>query len=192
MTNSITITETNNTISVTNTPNQITVYDGAEPGPSYVDPSYSNQYGSGNRLSVLKNRMFVGSFGGSILPIYAAGGYYFDGDFSALGYPSNGADITGDQISFDFTGLVSPTFKITEMKFYFGGTMNCGTWKPQELREGVWADIGASFVLGASNPTVIDCSSSTGSSMFRLLGVSGTSSWDQYWQEIEFKIGAEA
>jgi hypothetical protein len=194
MTNTVSLSNTGNTVTVNRTGYTIAIYDGAIPvaATTYATPAYANQYGSGNRVAAFLNRMLVGNFGGAILPQYAVSGYFFDGDTTTnCGYSTNGAAVADDIILLDFTGLAADTFKITEMKFYFSGTMNCGTWKPQELIDGVWTDIGASFVLGASNPTVIDCSSSTGSYMFRLLGVSGTASWDASWREIEFKIGAQ-
>jgi hypothetical protein len=193
MSNTITVTSTSNSISVTNTPNQITVYDGAEPGPSYVTPSYSNQYGSGDRQAVLSGCMRVPSSIGSGVSSGAQTGQYFNGAYTNFGYADNGANLsTSDRILFNFTGLASVTFKITEMTIYFDTTMNCGVWRPMELRDNEWVAIGANFTLGSSATQAIDCSSSTGAAFFCWEAVSGTTSYDANWREIEFKIGAEA
>jgi hypothetical protein len=193
MSNTITVTSTSNSISVTNTPNQITVYDGAEPGPSYVDPSYLNQYGSGDRQVALTGCMRVPNAIGSGVSNGAQTGQYFNGAQTNFGYADNGSALTvGSRILFDLTGLASPTFKITEMTIYFDTTMTCGVWRPMELRDNEWVAIGANFTLGSSATQVIDCSSSTGAAFFCWEVVSGTTSWDANWREIEFKIGAEA
>jgi len=193
MTNTISITSSPNTITVTSTPNQITVYDGAEPGPTYVDPSYDNTYGSGDRQVALTGCMRVPSAIGAGVSLGAQTGMYFNGSQTNFGYADNNSALTvGSRILFDFTGLASPTFKITEMTIYFDTTMTCGVWRPRELINNEWVTIGANFTLGSSATQVIDCSSSTGAAFFCWEVVSGTTSWDANWREINFKIGAEA
>jgi hypothetical protein len=130
---------------------------------------------------------------GAGIALGAGNGWYFDGSYSNFGYADNNAALTvGSRILFDFTGLASPTFKITEMKIYFDTTMTCGVWRPMELINNEWSVIGANFTLGSSATQTIDCSSSTGAAFFCWEVVSGSTSWDANWREIEFKIGAEA
>jgi hypothetical protein len=186
----ISITNSPNSISVTNTPNQITVYDGLlQTIVYYTFPSYTHTLGSGNRPSLTGLCTATGAWADSFFIASLESSVMFDGDTGTNGhYPVNEANVAGCTLEFDFSTL--GTYLITEMKFYYSGAVGNGTWKVQGWDGSAWVDIGSSFTLGTPATQTIDLSTNTtGYTKYRLLGISGTSSWFSYWREFEFKIG---
>ena len=163
---------------------------GGEVVITYETPSYLNRDGSGNRNT---SGVVFSTSGASpmwgLVGTNATAGYFRDGDFSNIGgYCNNGIDVAGEWMEFDFTTLRL----VTEAKFYFSDPFDCGTFKWQAWDGIAWVDLeaGATFVLGASATQTVSLSSNeTGYRKYRILGVSGTSSWGAYWREVEFKIG---
>jgi peptidoglycan/xylan/chitin deacetylase (PgdA/CDA1 family) len=157
----------------------------------YETPSYNNRDGSGNRTAGSGSGITMLTSGAS--PMWGLVGsnapgesYFLDGDYNNLGgYTNNTISVVDEWFEFDFTTLRL----ITEMKIYFSGTMNCGTFQTQGWTGSVWVNIGDTFVMGAAATQTIDLSmNETGYTKYRWLGISGTSSWNAYWQEIEFEI----
>jgi len=102
-------------------------------------------------------------------------------------YWNSGEAITGKYIKFDLGSNVV----IDEAKWYqASGTQTHGDWKWQgSTNNSDWTDIGSSFTLGGALQTQTELNGNTTEyRYYRLLGVSGTSSYQPTLTEIEFKI----
>lgn len=99
----------------------------------------------------------------------------------------NAASATGCWIRFDF----GSDKIIDEARYYQTGSQSQGFWKWQGSADAsTWADIGSSFELGAMTlqlHTELHVNT-TAYRYYRLLGLSGTTTWDPFVTEIEFSV----
>ena len=162
-------------------------------GVSYVEPSYANPYGSGDRLAAmagLASGTVTGANIWGVMDAFFAAGSLFDGAQDNLGYFNpNGTAVAGARLIIDLSTL-GTSFKVTALKFYFAATMTAGVWKPIAFINGAWVDAGNNFNLGASatQEVVMDA---TGCTKVGIEGVSETCSWDAQFREIDIKLGAQ-
>jgi hypothetical protein len=161
---------------------------------SYEVPSYSHALGSGQR-----NELYAYLSTSGAAPMWGlidtnkAAGYAFDNDRASntWGYTNNTVAVANEWLEIDFSSQASPTYKADKIKFYFSGIFNCGVWKAQAYISGAWVDVASIAQLGASATQEIDLTGAIGFTKLRILGVSGNSSWDAYWREVEFSIGGQ-
>ena len=163
---------------------------------TYETPSYEHALGSGNRyLSYFEGKLSTSGEAPmwGIISSTLSGGYACDGLFAnTWGYTNNVVAVADEWMEFDFTGLASPTYKMEAFKLHFSGALVSGpVFKSKLLINGVWVDASANFNLAESAEQEIIQTVTDGLTKWRLYGVSGNSSWDVYWQEIEFKIGGQ-
>ena len=100
----------------------------------------------------------------------------------------NNVSIAGEYVQFDFGSGVS--MLVTEATYYQSDTSNQGTWKWQGSELAIsWTDIGSSFTLGgATSQTHTQLNgNTTGYRYYRMLGVSGSTTFNPWVEEIEFK-----
>ena len=162
----------------------------ATAGERYETPAYANTLGSGDRVAAMTGH--VSTSGATMWGNIQSNPYmlwHFDGDTSnAGGYTNDGIAVANEWYEWD---LVTKHL-ITEIKFYFSAAAaTCGVWRIQGYN-GSWVNIGNTFTLGTGLTQTVDLSANaTGYTKYRMLGVSGNSSFNlYYWAEIEFKIGA--
>jgi hypothetical protein len=111
-----------------------------------------------------------------------------DGDLTSTGWfftPASPA--SGEYFIFDFG---TDQWIIDEVKWYQSSSSTHGTWKWQGSDDGAaWTDIGSSFTLGgATTQTQTSLNgNTTGYKLYKLQGVSGTTSTSPWLYEIEFK-----
>jgi hypothetical protein len=154
----------------------------------YQIPSYSNFNGSGNRPWMAGKISVGGAWGGSMASQLASGNLLTNGVLESAMYPGDGVAVAGLVMLFDFT--LFGTVLITEITQYMSGSTSAsGLWKCQGYNTS-WVDIGAPFTLSASAVNVISLAGNeTGYAYYQFLGISGVTSWNDYWQELTFKIG---
>ena len=151
-----------------------------------VVPAYVPAYVTGNRTGSIAL-----TFSGAILYNGASypGTRLIDGNLTAGGATVfSVASVVGQYIQFDFG--VGNSVLITEATFRQSDATSHGSWKWQAGNAGgSLVNIGTSFTLGGSATQVQTSLSGnvTGYRYYRLLGVSGNSSYNPYVYEIEFK-----
>jgi hypothetical protein len=157
-------------------------------------PSYSNTYGTGNRLSSVTVTTNITLYP---YPQYGLITGLVDGVNTAHGgedpnFQSVGA--SGKYVSFQF-----PASQIvSEIKWYQSNTGSHGTWRIEGSANGSsWTQISDNFTLGGTATQTIAVSLSgvvnaTGYVYYRFYGVSGSVSASPYIYEVEFKIAAAA
>jgi len=140
---------------------------------------YDAPYGTGDRTEIIVASRSTGLFYSEYLATNLINGTYADN-----AYFYDGIAVANHWIKFDFTEAIV----ITEIKWYQSGSQASGTWKVQgSNNDADWIDIGSSFTLGVPATQTIDLSGNTTAyRYYRLLGVSGNASWNQYLREIEF------
>jgi len=146
-----------------------------------VAPSYANLGGTGNRQPMISAAISGAAGGGSVFNLL--NGSYDNGYFLA-----NGGG-TPQTIMFDFRAI-GPQ-RITEAKWYQTNSDTHGVWKWQGSNDNSsWTDVGTTFTLGGTSPqTQTTLSGNTNTYFYyRLFMVSGTTSWNPYITELEFKL----
>jgi len=146
-------------------------------------PSYSNPGGTGNRTSTITASTTMTPAGGSA----GSASVLIDGSF-ADGYYWAAQTVAGKEIKFDFG---SP-YIITEARGYTNNTNADGTWQWQGSNDGsAWTNIGPQATLnGAMTKMYTELSANTVAyRYYRMLGISGSCSGQNYQREFEFKIG---
>jgi len=147
-----------------------------------VAPSYSNVGGQGFRRDMIA--VTWSGTSGAQPPDWLVDGSRTDNDF----FWSNG--IFGPyNMMFDFRSI-GPQ-KITEATWYQSASDTHGIWKWQGSNDNsTWTDIGGSFTLGGSTTQVLSTLSGNTASYlyYRIIQVSGVTSWNPYLNEIEFKL----
>jgi hypothetical protein len=150
--------------------------------------SYTNTGGSGNRTSsiaISSNKSFQWGALSDLINGVKTAEWLIPVDNAIVGY----------WINFDFGTGVSKT--IDEFKFYQSNAYPQGVWKWQGSNEasttpsdGSFIDIGLAFTLsGATTYKGLSMNgNTTGYRHYRMLGVSGVCSIEDYWLEFEFKI----
>lgn len=159
-------------------------------GTTYEVPTYENVYGSGYR----NNLISITASGAAFWNLINDPGWnvrMIDGDFGNYIYTNNTIPVAGEWLQFDFG--VGAKKRITEIMFYSDAAVSFGVWQWQASDNGTdWTNIGAQWelatVAGAKAFSELS-QNATGYRYYRMLGVSGNSSWGAYWREIEFKIG---
>lgn len=167
---------------------------GGGSGVAYETPSYSHALGSGARPG-----LYAGFSTSGAAPMWGLVhtngllGYAFDGDIvsGTWAYTNNGVAVAGEWMEFSFVGQASPTYKADKIKFNFTGTMNAGEWNVQAYIGAAWVNVGNIAQLGASAEQEIALTGALGFTKLRILGVSGTSSWNANWCEVRFSIGGQ-
>lgn len=111
-----------------------------------------------------------------------------DGSYSNTVYFGNGLDVSTINLTFDFGETASKI--IDEIKCYFSAIQSQGVWQIQGSNNNSdWTNIGSQFTLGASATQTISLSgNTTGHRYYRFQGISGSTSWNNYFREVEFKI----
>jgi lysophospholipase L1-like esterase len=144
--------------------------------PTYETPAYENAGGTGDRTATLTVTLSptLSTFTGSDL---------INGSTANSTYPNDGIPALGESIIIAF----GSKRKITEITFHLSGAVSGGVWQPKAYIDGTWSNCGDSFTLGTSAPQVITVDA-TGATKIGFFGVSGTTDWNAYWQEVEFKI----
>ncbi len=154
-------------------------------GVTYETPSYANADGTGDRTISLAVTPAGAVFTGS--PMDGNGYVLVNGAFANVVYCNNAIAVTpASYVEIDFT---TPR-KFDKIKFYFSDVFDCGVWKVQGYVSGAWVDGSSASTLGAIVTQEVALSL-TGATKLRVIGVSGTSSWDQYWRELDFSLGAQ-
>lgn len=147
--------------------------------------SYNNQGGKGDRDGFITatdsgNVWYNGTMGGA----KTVNGLYSDNYM----YYNNGQAISSATwMKWDFGVSVV----ITEARVLANAATAVGVWKWQGSdNDSDWTDIGANFTLGASNPDIHTSlnGNSTAYRYYRMLGVSGTLSWNALIYQWDFKI----
>jgi hypothetical protein len=117
-------------------------------------------------------------------------GNLVDGDLAAnatgAAFFNDGQNSAGLEVRFQF----AIKSKVTEARWIQNTSGSHGTWRWQGSDDGsAWENIGGTFTLGASGTqTHTELNGNTeGYFYYRLLGVSGTTSWNPWIQECEFK-----
>ncbi len=159
-----------------------------------ITTSYSNPLGSGDR----SNGAGTDSPGKAKIYIttspsltnnnpYAA---YIDGSTSSVMSFINAVAVSGLFIKFNFA-TKEGKYVIDEITWKQSNTATHGTWKVQGSDDdSTWTDIGSSFTLGGATTQTITtlAGNTTAYRMYRLLGVSGSTSSSGFQTEAEFKI----
>ena len=155
-------------------------------GESYETPAYENAGGTGDRVASIAWASDI-TWG---IDFATYGGYLVDGLNADNLYLNNAQAVAGKYIRFDFT----TQRVINEFRIRFSaGAISTGVWRWQGSDNGTdWTNIGDTFEITSAGGLTTFTTLSANTTAYRyyqLLGVSGNSSWDQYWQEVEFKIG---
>jgi hypothetical protein len=122
---------------------------------------------------------------GAAVPSLMLDGSYVGSETTATYFLSNGLDVTGAWIKYQFA---SPKV-VQEAKWYQDTSATHGVWKWQGSNDNSnWDDIGSSFTLGGTLQTQTSLNGNvTAYTYYRLLGVSGVCSFTPYLEEIDFK-----
>ena len=149
-------------------------------------PSYSNTGGTGNRLSIITFSKSdpTWSWGGTANKI-------IDGDTTSNGQFFFGGVSLGSTIWMQWDFGAGNQVLITEAKFYQQTATAQGTWQWQGSNDGSsFSNIGSSFALGTSATQTITALSGNATKyrIYRMVGVSGSTSTGPWVYEMEFKI----
>jgi len=149
-------------------------------------PSYSNTGGTGNRLSIITFSKSdpTWSWGGTANKI-------IDGDTTSNGQFFFGGVSLSSSIWMQWDFGAGNQVLITEAKFYQQTATAQGTWQWQGSNDGSsYSNIGSSFALGtAATQTITALSGNTTKyRIYRMVGVSGSTSTGPWVYEMEFKI----
>lgn len=157
---------------------------GTSGGIAYETPAYENAGGTGDRsASITVTYTFSDSGGGDPNNIV-------DGLNATSQFWANQA-IAGKYVQFQFQGAKL----ITEAKLYISENFDgyVGTsWKWQGSQNGIdWTDIGEAFTPAVGLTKTLDSMSANaiGYVYYRMIGVSGSTTTFETWNEVEFKIG---
>lgn len=168
---------------------------------TYQTPSYTNVGGTGDRRSVIGvsvNPADASVWGTIVSSNNVANKTHINGNTATSGgYMANNIAVAGAWYEFDFSTLAAKVL-ITEARLHVTAAhVASGVFKWQGYNGTTWEDVGGTFTLGVTGvsglvQTFDTLSGNTkGYSKYRILGVSGNSSWNMYyWSEFEFKIGA--
>lgn len=156
---------------------------------SSCSTSYANPGGTGNRTStitLIQNGAFT-------IFNNTPANTIIDGDTASNGrqFFRNGLVLDGTTywVTFDFGAGHTPT--ITESKWYQQDATAQGTWQWQGSNDNsTWTNLGSTFALTSSATTIsTTMSANTGSyRYYRMLGISGTTSFAPWVYQMEFKI----
>lgn len=146
--------------------------------------SYSNSGGSGDRSSTVT----VSDGSSGIIYWNGATSQAVNGNTTENNwYFCNACAVSGLYVRFDFGSSKT----IDEAKFYQSTSDSHGTWKWQGSSDASsWTDIGSSFTLGGVQTQTITSLSgnTTAYRYYRIIGVSGNTTYAPYLREFEFKI----
>lgn len=143
-------------------------------------------YATGDRTASITVTTSASTTGGAGTPSNWVDGAVGVSDTDGIYWFSSGMAVSGKWVKFQFAAST----KITEAKWYQDTTNGQATWKWQGSNDdSAWTDIGSSFVVGgATTQTQTELSgNTTGYLYYRLLGVSGNATGQNYLLEIEFK-----
>jgi len=154
-------------------------------GGGGCSPSYSNTGGQGNRTSVITLTEGGGIIAGTLTRLID--GTYADGTT----FWQNNITLDGVNfwVQFDFGS--GHTATITEATYKQSTANTEGTWQWQGSNNATsWTNIGSTFTLGGSTSQVITALSgnTTAYRYYRLLGISGTTSFTPWIRGIDFKL----
>ena len=149
-------------------------------------PSYANAGGTGNRTSIITFSKSdpTWSWGGTASKI-------IDGDTTSNGQFFFGGVSLSSSIWMQWDFGAGNQVLITEAKFYQQNSTAQGTWQWQGSNDGsTFANIGSSFALGtAATQTITALSGNTTKyRIYRMVGVSGSTSTGPWVYEMEFQI----
>jgi hypothetical protein len=155
--------------------------------PGTPSTSYANAGGTGDRTATITVTKSGASWNST-----GSGSLFVDGNTANnnnVTMVTIGQAVSGIYARFDFGVAASKV--INEVKIYCSTPLNEGDWKWQGSNDAsAWTDIGSSFTLSGSNPSVTITSVSanvTGYRYYQMLGVSGTGT-STWMQEFDFKI----
>ena len=142
-------------------------------------PAYGNDGGTGDRTGTI-TVTFSGTTSTDVTDLVDG---TQDNEFWWLGQSAS-----GKYLRFDFG--VGEEKVITEATWYQSSSPTHGDWKWQgSANASAWTDIGSSFTLGGVEQVQTELSGNVdGYRYYQLLGVSGTTNFNPYLREIEFKI----
>jgi len=149
--------------------------------------SYSNTGGQGNRTSVIAVTQGNNIIAGSQNITQLINGNYGDGN--AFWQNAITLDGVNNWVRFDFGS--GHTATITEATYKQSTTTTEGTWQWQGSNDASsWTNIGSTFTLGGATTQVITTLSgnTTAYRFYRLLGMSGTTSFTPWIRGIDFKL----
>ncbi len=147
--------------------------------------SYSNTGGQGNRSAIITVTQGGGVVNNSI-------SHFVDGSYSdGTAFWNNAVALDGSTtwVRFDFGS--GHTATITEATYYQSTSTAEGTWQWQGSNDAsAWTNIGSTFTLGGATTQVITtvAGNTTSYRYYRLLGISGTTSFTPWIRGIDFKL----
>lgn len=153
-------------------------------GGGSVSTSYANTGGTGDRTAIITVTSNASYDTGTATTLV-------NGTKSEnVLYFSNGVAASGKYIQFDFGSAKV----INEAKWYESISASSGVWQWEGSADAMsWTAIGSTFTLGTPTGTTTHTylsGNTTSYRYYRLLGVSGTTSYNAWLYEIEFKISS--